>query len=1179
VPIRTPGAPRPRSPIPPVPPAHLTSPGEGPVAGRRLMALAIAFAAGIAAAIGGGALLPAAVALASCALWPTARAPRGARDAASAGPGRSHARAIGTLLLTAGFVLGLGLAAAAVRLAPGRRALAGWESAGFEPHKSPILLAGWIEDLEPSGADRVALQCVVEAAAFPSGGNLEPLAWPLRVRLNVPGNTGHPWEPGARFETIARLGPPRRYGNPGSFDYPAWLRARGIELTGSVKSARLVRMSGAAVPPWRGLLARLRAGLVARLATPVEGGHSETAAFLAALLVGERQALGPDLEESLQAAGVYHVVALSGFNVACVAGFASLLLALLPIGPTGRRFALLFVVASYGALARPSGSIARATLMVLAHGAGRVSGRRASPLGTLAVSAMLLLAHRPAWLLDPGFQLSYVATLGLLAVPLPPRRPGRRGSVLRRAAGALAWSLLTAGLASLAAIVATAPLAARHFHRLSAAGLAANLVAVPASAACLFIGFAVLAASMLAPSLVAALTTVASWLLLAIRRTAEACVAVPGGSLWVVPPAWSHTLLLLGALSVARGARRPLLRAFMAAASLGLAIAAVSGGRGDPPAHSANGPPTLEITLLDVGQGDAILVRTPLGATMLIDAGGLGGSDFDVGARVVGPALRTLGVLRLDILALTHAHRDHVGGAGSILEQFRPRAVWLGAMPAEDPAVARFEAAAERLGIAVVRPRRGVAMHLGGARFEVTHPAAGGTPRPNDQSLVLRVRYGRQAALLTGDIEEGVEGDLLASGMPLAAGLLKVAHHGSDTSTAAGFLRAVSPVLALISAGAGNPWGHPAEAVLARLRTAGVRIGRTDRDGALRARTDGCAPWVVDRLAPPPWEGESSADPWALRHEAQEEDEQADKGDDQTSRAERRHVVDRPRVADADDREQDREHDEVVPLPPIPDEAQRRDSREGYQSMGPRREGVEDVTTVELADRQEVERRSEQPEPGGDEERMEHHVASGGKEQRIHQAGEKTGREHQDTFSRRRVRHVRVPEAVDQDRQGGDETGDRSRHPHVEQRPPVGERSPDADDRPEGAEGVGSWKEEGGGGVDAVQAAGHVVPHLVHSEDEEHRGRIGKPVEPGRRLEREGAEEGERPGCVLRQRRPRNRCGIERCEKEEEPGPGRKGAAPRPSGPATRILGGAWFQRHSGGWRRIAGARGSFQTI
>jgi competence protein ComEC len=268
-------------------------------------------------------------------------------------------------------------------------------------------------------------------------------------------------------------------------------------------------------------------------------------------------------------------------------------------------------------------------------------------------------------------------------------------------------------------------------------------------------------------------------------------------------------------------------------AVVGVMLAAGPGPRGDG---------RLEIAVLDVGQGDAIALRSPSGRFIAVDAG-LGREGADMGERVVAPFLWSEGARRLDGLLLTHAHPDHAGGVPFLIEAFAPRAVWEGPAPRDDAGYRVFDKAAAAAGARRIALARGSAWDWDGVTLEVRGPLPrAGAPRRtrNDDSVVLVVRFGAVCAVLTGDIEAAAERTL---GLPPCA-ILKVPHHGSRTSTSPELLRAVAPRLAVISAGARNVFGHPHPLVLGRLREAGVEPLRTDREGTIRLLTDGRRIWV-----------------------------------------------------------------------------------------------------------------------------------------------------------------------------------------------------------------------------------------------------------------------------------------------------------------------------------------------
>jgi competence protein ComEC len=1039
--------------------------------------------------------------------------------------------------------------------------LAAWSKRGFEAQRSPVRLRGVVVDLERPDPDRAVL--VVRSIGPAAGPNEEGgpdgeesrgflLPAGLGVRLTVPVAEGEPipWSIGEVLGTTARVGVPHSFRNPGAFDYAASLKSRGVDLTGSIKSPRLVERGGRE-PAWRLPGPRLRRRLVVAL-EELSQDRRPTADFLLALLLGERQSLAPDLEDRLKRAGVFHILALSGFNVALVAGGAGWALRLVLRHPGARRGAVLGVVLLYAVVARPGGSILRAALMVGLLLLARHCGRAMSAAGALAASAALLLAARPAWLFDPGFQLSYAATLGLLFGAGPVGAPGAGtgtgppGGAASAAGRALRWTGRQ-GLASIrvsaAALLATAPLTARHFQSVTLAGLVANLAAVPLAAACLFLAVAAAPLALVWPrgaGLVLALATPLAGLL---DTSASWAARIPGGSFFVQPPSWGMAALLGlltgGSALMPRGAARRTL----ACAALATALLLAARGRQPRP------PERLDVVVFDVGQGDAILVRSPRGPAMLVDAGGLPRGEFDPGARVVAPALRALGILRLDLLVVTHPHRDHLGGAPAIVRLFRPRAVWIGASGFEDPRLAPLVAAAEETGARLLLPRRGVTEPFGGVRIEVLNPAPGrsgavrGGPSGNDESIVLRLRFGRRSLLLTGDMERPAEAGLLSEGRPVAAEILKVAHHGSDTSTSAPFLEAVGPRAAVVSAGLLNPWGHPSPAVMRRLADQGVRVFRTDRDGAILARTDGLVPWRLQPLTSGPDE-QSGGDVQAGGDEGQHEQREAEDRDGEAPGTQGLDRLEGARVSQRQDGDQEPDDDEVIRPRDQPPGHQEGRAEARHQSVGARGDGVEHVSAVELPDGQEIQRGREQPEPGRDEQGMQvnrgslRRVEEEGGEHREQQAGRK------EDLPRRGggVGGSRQRETEQQDRHEGDEPGNRARHPDVEQGAPGRKRGTDADDGPESAEHVRPGKEVGKRGLDPIEPAGHIVPHLVTSQDEQGRQRIRQPRPPLQRLQQQMGQTAAGDRLVGREQGADEGGGQKRCQ--EEPGMDPHGRSP-----------------------------------
>jgi len=596
-----------------------------------------------------------------------------------------------------------------------------------------------------------------------------------------------PLVPGQRVSVEARLDRPVGFRNPGTFDYAQRLRRRDITVVGTARGERLTTLDDPE-PAWTVRLRRRAVALMHEALPPV------SAALLAGLLLGERTDLPPDVDAAFRRAGVYHVLAVSGFNVALV---ASTVWALLSLARMPRRVAALGalgVVIAFSAVVGPQPSVLRATLMASLVLLALLLERDASVLNGLALAALVILAARPADLLEPGFQLSFAATTGIVLAPLPRGR------------------LAIAVVVSAAAQLAVLPVGLAHFNQISTIGVLANLGVVPLAGVATVLGLVAIAVSVASAALAGWLLAAVWPVLLALRGVVAAAASVPGAVVHAPAPDPVAIGCYVAALALGLAAWRQRGTHRGRARRIGAVAAALAGASVLSTLWPALRPSDgrLRVSVLDVGQGDAIVIEGPDGRTVLVDAGAGGPYRLDAGERVVAPFLWNRGILRLTAAVVTHADADHAGGMAAIRDRFTVRQSWDGA------------------------PGAG-ALSLGGAVLTPLGAAAGGR---NDAGRVLRVDFGLVSFLLAADVEGAGEQALLASGVPLGATVLKVAHHGSRTSSGPALLAAVHPTVAVISVGVRNVYGHPDPAVLARLAAA-ADIYRTDRDGAVLLDTDG----------------------------------------------------------------------------------------------------------------------------------------------------------------------------------------------------------------------------------------------------------------------------------------------------------------------------------------------------
>lgn len=680
------------------------------------------------------------------------------------------------------------------------------------PSEDGVRLRGTVERVWVDGSPRDA-----------AGGVL------VTVSGSLAGGRLGAWRAGRVLEAPMTFRRPARYLTAGAGDAEAASARQGIALLGRVKSGLSVDVlaRGGWWPEWT---ARVRAVVRGRVVAHVpRAGATDSgvsAGLVTALLIGDRTAIPASVRGRLQAAGTFHVIAISGGNIAVI---VLLVTGLLRAGGAGPRLAsglAIPVLAAYAGIVTGGPSVRRAVVMAVVYLAARVLDVRAPLWNTVAVSAGLLVCLHPLDVVDAGFWLTFCATVALVAAARLSARP-EAAIGLRRAAH---W-LLASVCASMLVELVILPVTLVVFSRVTLAGIAANLVAVPAMTVAQLAGLLLVAG---VPGPVAEVSGAVA------GRATDLLLAASSVADWMpwlsprlaAPPPWVWPLY--GAVLVLAW-RSAWPRTALAGLCLAVGIAA------NWPSGHPRGDGWLTMTALDVGQGEAILLRLPDGRALLVDTGG-GTGGPEIGERVVGPALWARGIRRLHGLVITHADPDHVGGAAAVLRDFRPEVLWTGIRVAGHEPTETLEQSTRASGTRQVTLSDGDRLALGDVVVRVLHPGPADWERPrvrNDDSVVLEVRYRDVSILLTGDAGVAVERGLAARLTPARIRVLKVGHHGSRTSTGAELVGAWAPQIAVISCGRGNAFGHPAPDVLQRLGVAGVRILRTDRDGEVTIGTDG----------------------------------------------------------------------------------------------------------------------------------------------------------------------------------------------------------------------------------------------------------------------------------------------------------------------------------------------------
>ena len=621
--------------------------------------------------------------------------------------------------------------------------------------------------------------------------------------------------------------------NPGEFDYGSYLKLNNIDGRFYAASLDSTCITGKGT---NGIYARfvnpVRRSIVGKIDTLIGG---EEARFLRGLLIGERSDIPLEVKSAFINAGVMHVVAVSGLHVVIVAAMIVILLQFFRVPDRWRSAVTGILLVYYALLTGGTPSVVRSVIMAIIYLGAKCIERRVDIYNVLAVSAMIILCIDSRLLFHPGFQLSFVSVLSI--VYLYPRinifsKIFRDKNRLLKFVS-FCWSLFAV---SLSAAIGTGPFVSMYFGKISLIGIIANIIVVPLSNAVLAVGMITIGISYLSmavASVYAEVTRVLTTIMLDIvQMFGNLPFAYIQSNISYISSIIFYVLVGLCIMVVQKSTMKRALILFLVLINMLIYWNIFYRPEGK-----------LRVAFLDVGQGDAIVIEFPGGKTVIVDAGPQS-LYYNTGERVVLPYLRARGIGSIDKLVITHPDADHMGGCAALLRGVDVGEVLDGGINPTGLLQSNFHHLVDSLELKRTIIGRGVKYgECSLWRMYILHPAMNKMSEgtyDNEGSVVVRIVYGGTSLLLTGDIHSGNEMELIRTyGSFLESDILKLAHHGSISSTSAEFLQGVRPEMSVISVGKRNRFNHPSPVVLDRLKNAGCSYLRTDEEGALIFESDG----------------------------------------------------------------------------------------------------------------------------------------------------------------------------------------------------------------------------------------------------------------------------------------------------------------------------------------------------